>query len=93
VAAASEATIVCGDVNIAPADEDLFDEAYVGQTHVTGFERAALVELQGLGLHDVCAAGQASIFTFWDYRAGMFHRDLGMPLSARGGKRRVGVVE
>ena len=51
VAAGPEATIVCGDVNIAPTDEDVFDpEAYVGQTHVTAPERAALAELQTLGL-------------------------------------------
>ena len=42
VASGPEATIVCGDMNIAPADEDVFDpEAYVGQTHVTPPERAA----------------------------------------------------
>jgi exodeoxyribonuclease III len=54
VAAGPEATVVCGDVNIAPTDEDVFDpEAYVGQTHVTAAERAALAELQALGLRDV----------------------------------------
>ena len=54
VAAHPGDTIVCGDMNIAPADEDVFDpEAYVGQTHVTPPERAALAELQALGLHDV----------------------------------------
>src|SRR4051794_23643185 len=54
VAAGPEATVVCGDMNIAPADDDVFDpDAYVGQTHVTEPERAALAELQGLGLHDV----------------------------------------
>jgi Endonuclease/Exonuclease/phosphatase family len=36
VAAGAEATVVCGDMNIAPTDDDVFDpEAYVGQTHVT----------------------------------------------------------
>src|SRR5579884_2422353 len=39
----AEDTIVCGDMNIAPADEDVFDpEAYVGHTHVTPDEREAL---------------------------------------------------
>ena len=48
VAAGPEATIVCGDMNIAPTDDDVFDpDAYVGQTHVTPPERAALAELQG----------------------------------------------
>jgi exodeoxyribonuclease-3 len=81
VAAGAEATIVCGDMNIAPADEDVFDpDAYVGQTHVTAPERAALQELLDLGLHDVVRErwpGQR-VFTYWDYRAGMFHQDLGM---------------
>ena len=81
VAAGPEATVVCGDVNIAPADEDVFDPAaYVGQTHVTAPERAALAQLQALGLRDVVRdrwPGER-VFTYWDYRAGMFHRDLGM---------------
>jgi len=81
VAAGPDAQIVCGDMNIAPADEDVFDpEAYVGQTHVTEPERAALGELAALGLHDVVRdrwPGER-VFTYWDYRAGMFHQDLGM---------------
>jgi exodeoxyribonuclease-3 len=76
-----DATIVCGDMNIAPTDDDVFDpDAYVGQTHVTEPERAALAELQSLGLRDVVRdrwPGER-IFTYWDYRAGMFHQDLGM---------------
>jgi exodeoxyribonuclease-3 len=81
VATGPEATVVCGDVNIAPTDEDVFDpEAYAGQTHVTPPERAALAEIQALGLRDVVRDRWPSerIFTYWDYRAGMFHRDLGM---------------
>ena len=81
VAAGPEAAVVCGDVNIAPTDEDVFDsEAYVGQTHVTPPERAALAELQALGLRDVVRDRwpDERVFTYWDYRAGMFHRDLGM---------------
>jgi exodeoxyribonuclease-3 len=81
VAAGPEATIVCGDMNIAPTDADVFDpDAYVGQTHVTGPERAALAELQALGLRDVVRDRWPNerVFTYWDYRAGMFHQDLGM---------------
>jgi exodeoxyribonuclease III len=81
VAAGSAAAMVCGDMNIAPADADVFDPAaYIGQTHVTPPERAALAQLQALGLRDVVRdrwPGQR-VFTYWDYRAGMFHRDLGM---------------
>jgi len=81
VSAGPEAIVVCGDVNIAPADEDVFDpDAYVGQTHVTAPERAALAELQYLGLRDVMRERWPNerVFTYWDYRAGMFHQDLGM---------------
>jgi exodeoxyribonuclease-3 len=81
VAEAPESTIVCGDMNIAPTDDDVFDpDAYAGETHVTPPERAALAELQSLGLRDVVRdrwPGER-IFTYWDYRAGMFHQDLGM---------------
>jgi exodeoxyribonuclease-3 len=76
-----EAVIVCGDMNIAPTDVDVFDPvAYVGQTHVTAPERAALAEIQALGLRDVLRDRWPSerVFTYWDYRAGMFHQDLGM---------------
>jgi exodeoxyribonuclease III len=81
VAAGPEATVVCGDMNIAPTDDDVFDpDAYIGQTHVTPPERTALAELQALGLHDVVRDHwpDKRVFTYWDYRAGMFHQDLGM---------------
>ncbi|HEY3751716.1 MAG TPA: exodeoxyribonuclease III [Pseudonocardiaceae bacterium] len=81
VDAGPEATVLCGDMNIAPADADVFDPAaYVGQTHVTPPEREALAALQGLGLHDVVRDRWPTerVFTYWDYRAGMFHQDLGM---------------
>jgi exodeoxyribonuclease-3 len=81
VAAGPDATIVCGDMNIAPADDDVFDpDAYVGQTHVTPPEREALAELTKLGLRDVVRERwpEERVFTYWDYRAGMFHQDLGM---------------
>src|SRR5207248_10085189 len=53
---------------------------YIGQTHVTPPEREALAHLQEVGLHDVVRDHWPSqrVFTYWDYRAGMFHKDLGM---------------
>ena len=81
VAAGPEAALVCGDMNIAPTDADVFDPAaYVGQTHVTPPERAALADLEALGLHDVVRDRwpDSRVFTYWDYRAGMFHQDFGM---------------
>jgi exodeoxyribonuclease III len=73
--------VVCGDMNIAPTDDDVFDpEAYIGQTHVTAPEREALAQLRSLGLRDVVRDRWPGkrVFTYWDYRAGMFHQDLGM---------------
>jgi exodeoxyribonuclease-3 len=81
VAAGPDAAVVCGDMNIAPTDADVFDpDAYIGQTHVTPPERKALAALQSLGLHDVVRDRWPNerVFSYWDYRAGMFHQDLGM---------------
>ena len=81
IAGGSADALVCGDMNIAPADIDVFDPAaYAGHTHVTPQERAALSELLALGLSDIVRERWPSqrVFTYWDYRAGMFHRDLGM---------------
>jgi exodeoxyribonuclease-3 len=81
IGAGPDDAVVCGDMNIAPTDADVFDpDAYIGQTHVTAPEREALASLQALGLHDVVRDHWPSerVFTYWDYRAGMFHQDLGM---------------
>jgi exodeoxyribonuclease-3 len=81
LAAGPDSAMVCGDMNIAPTDADVFDpDAYVGQTHVTPKERAALAEIQALGFRDVVRdrwPGER-VFSYWDYRAGMFHQDMGM---------------
>ncbi|AZG48279.1 exodeoxyribonuclease III [Gordonia insulae] len=74
-------TMLCGDMNIAPADADVFDPAaYEGHTHVTAPERDALAALEDLGLRDVVRERWPDdrVFSYWDYRAGMFHKDLGM---------------
>lgn len=79
--AEAQSTAVCGDMNVAPADADVFDPAaFDGHTHVTTAEREALAALTGLGLRDVVRDRwpDKRVFTFWDYRAGMFHQDLGM---------------
>ncbi|HEY4810420.1 MAG TPA: exodeoxyribonuclease III [Solirubrobacteraceae bacterium] len=81
VASGPQDVMVCGDMNIAPGDIDVFDPAaYVGHTHVTPAERAALADLQQLGLRDVIRDRWPTerVFSYWDYRAGMFHQDLGM---------------
>ncbi len=71
---------VCGDFNIAPTDDDVWDPSeFIGSTHVSPEERAALAALLGLGLTDVQPrAFKGRPFTYWDYRAGMFHKGMGM---------------
>jgi exodeoxyribonuclease III len=82
IAAGPDEAIVMGDMNIAPTDDDVFDPAaYEGQTHVTPPEREALRALQeAKGLRDVVRERwpEERVFSYWDYRAGMFHKDLGM---------------
>lgn len=71
--------LVCGDINVAPTDLDVFDpSAFAGHTHVTPAEREAVA---ALGLIDVVRErwkDTPRVFSYWDYRAGMFHKDLGM---------------
>jgi exodeoxyribonuclease-3 len=81
VAADPDRAVVCGDMNIAPTDADVWDPSlFVGSTHVTPAERAALGELLALGLRDVIRVRWPTerVFSYWDYRAGRFHQDLGM---------------
>lgn len=73
--------LLCGDFNIAPEDRDVWDVAEVANgTHVTPPERAALAELTSWGLVDVLRARhqEPRLYTWWDYRAGMFHKHMGM---------------
>jgi exodeoxyribonuclease III len=69
-----------GDYNIAPTDADVWDIAqFTDSTHVTAAERAALTELEGIGLREVKPRSlKGEPFTFWDYRNGSFHRGWGM---------------
>ncbi|MCF8589762.1 exodeoxyribonuclease III [Gordonia liuliyuniae] len=77
----SDTTMLCGDFNIIPTDHDSFDpSAFIGHTHVTAPERDALTAFEALGLRDTMREHwpDERIYTYWDYRAGMFHKDLGM---------------
>jgi len=73
--------VVMGDMNVALHDADVWDiRAFSDSTHVTPAERAALQALLDWGLVDVEARpGKGEFpFTYWDYRAGMMHKNLGM---------------
>jgi len=70
-----------GDFNVAPNEDDVWDPAaFVGSTHVTPAEREALARLRETGLTDVIPriAKGPHPFTYWDYRAGAFHKGMGM---------------
>ncbi|MGH2843388.1 MAG: exodeoxyribonuclease III [Solirubrobacteraceae bacterium] len=74
--------VICGDFNVAPEDRDVHDPAaFLDSTHVSEPERAALARLEQRGglidaYRHLHAADQQ--FTWWDYRAGNFHKNLGM---------------
>jgi exodeoxyribonuclease III len=73
--------IVCGDMNIAPADADVYDPAaFVGGTHVSAPERDHLAAILDGGMVDAYRALHPDEvqYTWWDYRAGNFHKGLGL---------------
>lgn len=79
--APTDPLVLCGDFNIAPDDRDVYDPAvYVGATHVSPAERAALQQLVDWGLVDVFRRhyDAGGLFSWWDYRAGNFHKGKGM---------------
>ncbi|GAA4334893.1 exodeoxyribonuclease-3 [Actinomadura luteofluorescens] len=79
--AAGAPLVACGDYNVAPTDEDVWDPAvFAGSTHVTPPERQALADLRALGLRDVVPTIEKGPhpYTYWDYRAGAFHKNMGM---------------
>jgi len=80
-AGAGKNVVLGGDFNVAPEDIDVWDPAAVhGATHVSPPERAAFQKLCGLGLADIYRAQHpgAVRYTWWDYRGGNFHRNIGM---------------
>jgi exodeoxyribonuclease III len=74
--------VVAGDMNVAPADLDVYDPAaFATETHVTPPERTALQRVQQAGeLEDAFRTlhPDEQQFTWWDYRAGHFHKGLGL---------------
>jgi len=82
---------VCGDFNIAPQDIDVRDaEALVDATHVSEPERKALTKLLDWGLEDVFRARFPDVerlYSWWDYRAGNFHKGIGMRIDLVLGSR------
>jgi exodeoxyribonuclease III len=91
----TDALVIGGDFNVAPTDADVWDAtACHGGTHVSPEERAAFQRLCDWGLVDAyrLVHAEPERYSWWDYRAGMFHKNFGMridhclvsrPLAAR----------
>ena len=70
-----------GDFNIAPDERDVHDpELWRGKIHFSEPEREALAKLKAWGLVDVFRLhyDDGGLYSWWDYRAGNFHKHLGM---------------
>jgi exodeoxyribonuclease-3 len=75
------ALVLGGDLNVAPEDVDVWDpKACHGGTHVSAPERAAVAALRRWGLVDAYRRHhpEPGRYTWWDYRAGNFHKNFGM---------------
>lgn len=77
-----EPLLLCGDLNVAPYDIDTWDPIlWQGQTLCSEPERAAWSALvQANGLHDLFRLKhpEGGRFSWWDYRAGAFHKNQGL---------------
>jgi exodeoxyribonuclease III len=72
---------VLGDFNIAPEDRDVHDPvAWAGQVLCSGPERAHFRTMLDLGLKDSFRLFEQAeqSFSWWDYRAAGFRRNLGL---------------
>jgi exodeoxyribonuclease-3 len=73
--------LLCGDFNVAPEERDVHDvRLWQGRVMFSDQEHAALQHLKDFGFTDAFrlhteAGGH---FTWWDYRAGAFRRNLGL---------------
>ncbi|MGO9309397.1 MAG: exodeoxyribonuclease III [Spirochaetia bacterium] len=73
--------VLGGDLNVAPADIDVWDPAACeAGTHVSPPERQAFGKLLALGLTDAYRSQhpEPGQYTWWDYRSGNFHKNIGM---------------
>lgn len=74
-------TLVAGDMNVCPTDADAWDPAKLhGGTHVTSDERRRIEAIVESGFVDVFRTLEPDEpgFTWWDYRAGAFHKGMGL---------------
>jgi len=92
VATPADAVLLGGDLNVTPSDDDIWDAAGAhGSTHVSDREREALARLREWGLIDTYrqVQGETDRFSWYDYRAGMFHKNQGMRIDLLYGSQTV----
>lgn len=73
--------VLLGDFNIAPEDCDVYDPlAWAGQILCSEPERAAFRRLLRMGLQDAFRLfpQEPQTFSWWDYRAAAFRRNMGL---------------
>ncbi|HEY6332511.1 MAG TPA: exodeoxyribonuclease III [Blastocatellia bacterium] len=73
--------LICGDFNVAPEDRDVWDpKKWQGKTLFSEPEKEALKNVMEWGLTDAVRRfhQEAGLYTWWDYRAGAFHRGFGL---------------
>jgi len=78
---ADQPALLCGDFNLCPAALDSWNEAgFAGAIFHTHAERARFRALLAAGLYDLFRERNPELqaFTWWDYRAGAFHKRQGL---------------
>ncbi|OZE87850.1 exodeoxyribonuclease III [Rhodococcus sp. 15-649-2-2] len=81
VATGPDTVVLAGNLNVSPSLLDVYGpEAFEVGVAATEEEAAVALRLTSLGLHDVVRQRwpDERVFTYWDYRAGMFHKNLGV---------------
>lgn len=74
-------TLLAGDFNVAPTDDDIYDpKRWKRKTHASPPERAAVDALLDTGLHDLTRRHlpEPGVFTWWSYRPGQFELNRGL---------------
>lgn len=77
----ADPTFIAGDMNVCPTDLDVWDTKLVhGSTHITPAERSRFGAILDTGYLDVFRTLNPDEpgFTWWDYRAGHFHKGFGL---------------
>ncbi len=77
----SSQVLICGDFNVAPEDRDVHDpRLWQNRVLCSEPERAALQHVKDWGFTDTFRLHnqEAGHYSWWDYRAGAFRRNLGL---------------